>query len=524
MNWFSNLKIGRKIMLSTSLLMALILVTGGVALYGYNAMRGSLQTVYADRLVPAIDLAEIRDLMNANIREILLAIQHDPVFPVSKTHEATHRLNRHTEAVTANIARITEVWKAYTATYLTPEEKRLADEFTVARGAFVREGLLISLGLLDKGDFEAAALHTVQSTMPLFNAAVDVHAKLMRLQQDVAKAEMESAEAMNRQFIGLMVAVAVLAFLGGLIAVWIARRITEPLHYIVDAVGQVANGDLRVNIDIHTRDEVGLLGESLRNMRDQLSRVVAEVRSSSDNVTSASQQVSATAQSMSQAATEQAASVEETTASMEQLHGSVQQNTENALATKQIAGKSAGEAKQGEEAVDATVKAMKNIAKKITQIEDIAYKTNLLSLNAAIEAASAGEHGKGFAVVAAEVRKLAESSRTTAQDINELATNSVAIAEKAGAMIGNVVPDIVKTSDLVQEISAASTEQAAGISQINEAMRQLDKATQQNAAASEQLAATAEELNGQAEQLQQAVAFFKLDSEGGQKQRLGRSR
>jgi methyl-accepting chemotaxis protein len=164
---------------------------------------------------------------------------------------------------------------------------------------------------------------------------------------------------------------------------------------------------------------------------------------------------------------------------------------------------------------------MKEIADKIGLIEEIAYKTNLLSLNAAIEAARAGEHGKGFTVVAAEVRKLAENSGNTAQQINELATKSVDIAEEAGKLLEAMVPSIKKTADLVQEITAASDEQASGVRQINDAMSQLDKATQQNASSSEELAATAEELSGQAEQLQQAVAFFKLDNNSGPQQ--GRS-
>jgi methyl-accepting chemotaxis protein len=153
---------------------------------------------------------------------------------------------------------------------------------------------------------------------------------------------------------------------------------------------------------------------------------------------------------------------------------------------------------------------MQRIAKQIGIIDDIAYQTNLLALNAAIEAARAGEHGKGFAVVAAEVRKLAERSQVAAQEIGEVATNSVELAERAGNLLDRMVPNIRKTSDLVQEITAASEEQSAGVGQINAAVGQMSQTTQQNASSSEELAATAEEMSSQAEQLQQAMAFFKL--------------
>jgi len=183
-----------------------------------------------------------------------------------------------------------------------------------------------------------------------------------------------------------------------------------------------------------------------------------------------------------------------------------------------MATKAAKEADEGGEAVKETVTAMKQIARKIVIIDDIAYQTNLLALNAAIEAARAGEHGKGFAVVAAEVRKLAERSQVAAQEISTVASGSVELAEKAGALLAQIVPSIRKTSDLVQEISAASQEQSAGVGQINSAVAQLSQTTQQNASASEELAATAEEMSSQAEQLQQSMSFFKVAGKSGHKQ------
>ena len=193
---------------------------------------------------------------------------------------------------------------------------------------------------------------------------------------------------------------------------------------------------------------------------------------------------------------------------MEEMSSSIAQNNENAKVTGDIANRTARETQDGGQAVQETVTAMKQIAKKIAIIDDIAYQTNLLALNAAIEAGRAGEHGKGFAVVAAEVRKLAERSQVAAEEISQLASSSVTLAERAGSLLGTIVPSIQKTADLVQEISAASTEQNSGVGQINSAITQISSAVQQNAAAAEELASTSEEVNAQAQELQSMMALF----------------
>ena len=286
------------------------------------------------------------------------------------------------------------------------------------------------------------------------------------------------------------------------------RHMVGSIREMSDAAGQIAEGDLTVRI--RPRSERDVLANSLANMVGKLSQVIGEVRSGAAALTGASSQVSATSQSLSQGTSEQAASVEETTSSLEQMSASITKNAENSRSMEQMALQGSTDAAESGKSVGDTVTAMKDIAEKISIIEEIAYQTNLLALNAAIEAARAGEHGKGFAVVATEVRKLAERSQSAAKEIGGLAGTSVRVAERSGKLLGDLVPAIRKTADLVQEVAAASTEQAAGVSQINRALLSVDQVTQRNASASEELASTAEEMAAQAESLQQLVSFFKV--------------
>jgi methyl-accepting chemotaxis protein len=283
------------------------------------------------------------------------------------------------------------------------------------------------------------------------------------------------------------------------------------INDVVRVMGAMAQGDLTQSIDQHYEGAFAEMKEYVNNTVGRLAQVVTEVNSGAEALAGASEEVSATAQSLSQASSEQAAGVDETSASIEEMTASIAQNTENAKVTDGMATKAAAEAAEGGEAVKATVSAMKQIAQKIGIIDDIAYQTNLLALNAAIEAARAGEHGKGFAVVAAEVRKLAERSQVAAQEIGTVASSSVELAERAGKLLNEMVPSIKKTSDLVQEITAASEEQRSGVGQINAAVAHLSQTMQHNASSSEELAATAEEMSSQAEQLQRMMAFFRLE-------------
>ena len=294
------------------------------------------------------------------------------------------------------------------------------------------------------------------------------------------------------------------------------NMLIEAMNNVTLTAEEIASGNLMVKVKERSAEDK--LMQTLALMVKKLTEVAGSVQEAASQVTSGGEQLSAGAQQMSQGTTEQAASAEEASASVEEMNATIKQNADNALQTEKIASKSAKDASESGKAVAEAVTAMKEIASKISIIEEIARQTNLLALNAAIEAARAGEHGKGFAVVAAEVRKLAERSQAAAGEIGQLSATSTQVAERAGEMLTKLVPDIQKTADLVQEISAASKEQTTGADQINSAIQQLNQVIQQNAGAAEEMSSTAEELSSQAEQLQDTISFFKVDN-GAQKVR-----
>ena len=351
----------------------------------------------------------------------------------------------------------------------------------------------------------------------------------------------------NERFV--LIALFVTAALGALLGYSLVRAIKTGLAEVISAVDAVAKGDFSKDIDRRRRDEIGdligalnrmtanlrttaqiadaiasgdlsvepkplsdkdTLGIALQHMTAKLRVVVADALTAADSVSSGSEELSVASQELAAGAAEQAASAEEVSAAMEEMAANIKQNADNAAQTEKIARQSSVDAQASGDAVNRAVQAMQTIAEKITFVQEIARQTDLLALNAAVEAARAGEHGKGFAVVASEVRKLAERSQIAAAEISSLSSQTVTAAREAGTMIVTLVPDIKKTAELVEEISAACREQDTGANQVNQAIQQLDKVIQQNAGAADEMSATSEALSGQAETLQAGIAFFRI--------------
>ncbi len=330
---------------------------------------------------------------------------------------------------------------------------------------------------------------------------------------DDAKASIDEniSSMVKKSFFKVMlIFISILLFIILLLSLIIRRSIVNPLKEAVDIANNVSEGNLEIKIETRYNDEVGVLAKALNNMVVNLKKIVGEIVYSADDLASAGSQISATSDQLSQGSSEQASATEQVSSSIEEMTANIQQNSENSQETEKIALQATIGIKKGSESTEISAKSMKEIAQKITIINDIAFQTNILALNAAVEAARAGEHGKGFAVVAAEVRKLAERSKVAADEIDDLSKNGVAISEKAGQQLKDIVPEIEKTSKLLQEITAASLEQDSGANQINSATMQLNQITQQNASAAEQLAASSKELSDQADRLNEIVSFFKI--------------
>ncbi|MES2951651.1 MAG: methyl-accepting chemotaxis protein [Pseudomonadota bacterium] len=381
-------------------------------------------------------------------------------------------------------------------------------------------------------EFKAASFESAAGDKAARGKDRESGALMAELKEKLSKAEIVTSEAATRDAqratlwaLAVMVVGTAIGLTGG---IWLSRQIVLPLARAVEMADKVAHGHLNNHIDVHSKDEIGALLQSLKDMQGNLAKLVINVRQGSEGVATASAEIAQGNNDLSARTEQQASALEETAASMEELGSTVNQNADSAKQANQLAQSASSVAVQGGIVVDQVVQTMKGINESSRKISDIisvidgiAFQTNILALNAAVEAARAGEQGRGFAVVASEVRSLAGRSADAAKEIKLLINASVervehgsALVDQAGSTMKEVVDSIKRVTDIMGEISSASSEQNMGVRQVGEAVSQMDQATQQNAALVEQMAAAASSLKAQAQDLVQVVAAFKVDGDG----------
>jgi methyl-accepting chemotaxis protein len=510
----SNLKIGSRLALAFSVVIALLLVILGVATSVLNGLSSVMDSVVDDRyaqIALANKIKTVGDHGAVTIGRILLSTQPEQLKKYMDEYASIRAAN------TKNLADFEKLLH-------TDEDKAQFEEQSKARkdyGVVVRK--VFDLMAAGKRD-EAMAVYQDEMAAPQarYYALIDkmVARQSQSMIDDVATAK-DSSRTAKLQMVGA----SVLAVLLGVLTAWtITRSITHPIQRAIGLAESVAAGNLTYHLGVQSKDEVGRLITALQHMVDSLHRIVSEVRTGADTISTAAHEVSQGNTDLSARTEQQASALEQTASAMEQLTSAVKLSADNASQANQSAVSASSVATQGGQVVGQVIDTMstistssKKIADIIGVIDGIAFQTNILALNAAVEAARAGEQGRGFAVVASEVRSLAQRSATAAKEIKSLIDASVdqvdqgsKMVEQAGVTMKQVVSSIKRVSEIVAEISASAREQSMGIEQVNSAILQMDDSTQRNAAMVEQGTASARALQDQAKQLTDVVRSFAL--------------
>lgn len=288
------------------------------------------------------------------------------------------------------------------------------------------------------------------------------------------------------------------------------KYITLPINKILSGISKISKGDLSIKLNKTSQDELGQISDSLNHLTSEVKHVISEIIAEANQLSLASSELQNGSETLSRDANQLASIAEEAAASMEQMVSNIQLNTEHAQNTEKITQLATNEMKTVGQSSELNLKYTKEIAEKISIINDIAFQTNLLALNAAVEAARAGEFGRGFSVVAAEVKKLAENSRSSADSIQSLSNTGVSHTEKTVESIRTLEPEFMKAIEFIKNITVSSKEQSLGAEQINRAIQQLNSVSQENSTSSENLNANAMELQKQAEKMQELASFFTI--------------
>ncbi|HRK37311.1 MAG TPA: methyl-accepting chemotaxis protein [Burkholderiaceae bacterium] len=500
-----------------------VLIVGSVFMATYAAIESgktdeALNLVANERLTRINQTAGLKD----NLNFVARAVRNIALVPDAATQAIEKaRLDKASANNTELMAQLESASK-------TPAEQSALEAAKAARAVYlplVRKA--IDLAMAQQRDEVVALLFgdlrkAQADYMDKLQAFIDLEVKLTK---ELALEREKAAETTTWVLWGA----ALVSALGGLaVAMVVSRSVTKPIAEAVTMAQAVAQGDLTVHVQAHSQDEAGQLLRALNDMNQNLQRMIGQVRAASDSIVTGATQVAAGSLDLSQRTEAQAANLEQTAASLEELTSTVTQTSDTARQANQLAHQASQAATHGGEVVGKVVQTMHDITHSshkmseiIGTIDGIAFQTNILALNAAVEAARAGEAGRGFAVVAGEVRSLAQRSAEAAREIKSLIQGSIsnveagsALVAQAGGSMEDIVSQVSRVTDLINEMSSATQEQTGGIQQINTAVSQMDQMTQQNAALVEESSAAAASLQTQANELKQAVAVFKTDAGG----------
>jgi methyl-accepting chemotaxis protein len=518
MNWFRNLNAMPRLMSSFGIMIVLTLGVGYLGITNLSNANDRVEGLYEKDMRGIIAVEVIVDgkldiarqardaIININDPAIVTAdneaIKADFVAMHSGLQSAEQTF--YTKEGAATIIEIRDTLTAY---------ERMVGEVTVA--VVAKDPALAKAKLLGITDTAAQMSKSINTALQTKKTLSD----------EKFQSNNKAYQAARTQ---IVTTVAVSVLLGLIMSFIISRGFSVPLGKAASALEQIAEGDLTASLDIDTRDEVGRMATALNSAVQRLNSTMQEVTDSATNASSSSQQLAAASEAISSGSQEQAASLEETSASLEEITATVRQSADNAHQASQLAVSSKDSAIQGQEVVTKAIAAMAEInvasariSEIISTIDEIAFQTNLLAVNAAVEAARAGDEGRGFAVVASEVRSLAQRSALAAKEIKGLIQDSLRKVEagtllvnRSGETLQGIVGSVKRVTDIVGEIAAASAEQSSGIEQVNTAMAQMDQVTQSNSAQTEELSATAEALSDQAGHLLELIGAFTLSKNG----------
>jgi len=513
----NNMRVGSRLGAAFSLIILLLIIVSATAVIKISSINSSIEQIVNDRYVKVRLAFDVRDGVNDQIK-FLRGIVIDTKNP-EQNKKRYLQLDDTIKQTNLAMDKIAAIQSTPTGKQKIKALQDASDVFEAGKEELIR--------LAQAGDVEGATEYVLRKLTTSQNAYLGLATAFADSQDAQLQAEGKKAVADGQTAIELTLVFSLIAVLLAMImGYFLTRSIIRPLGTAVQVAESVAAGDLTTEIRVTSSDETGQLMQGLKNMNENLLRIVTEVRSGTQAISSASSQIAAGNLDLSSRTEEQASSLEETASAMEQITATVKQNAENARQANQLAAQASRVAVEGGEVVGQVVSTMEGInvsSRKIVDIisviDGIAFQTNILALNAAVEAARAGEQGRGFAVVASEVRNLAQRSASAAKEIKVLIDDSVSkvdngtqLVAKAGATMAEVVSSVKNVTDIVGEISIASHEQSTGIEEINKAITQMDEVTQQNAALVQEASSAAYSLNEQAERLAESISIFKVST------------